>query len=285
MNEKFRVVGILPEEPLPLAKKRWYEGKPLAAMAILAVIALGCLCCDLIAPVDPNYMDLTHCAAAPSGDYPFGTDTMGRDIFAMVWHGGRVSLTIGLLATALSTLMAILLGGLAGWAPEWLDEVLERVMEIVLSVPNLLLVVFLQAMLGGATVWSLSLVIGLTGWMSLAKVVRSEVRRLRQSGYVVAARSMGGGFFYILRRHLTPNFLSSIAFMVVMNLRSAIVAESTLSFMGLGLSLETVSWGSMLSLADKALLTGGWWILVIPGAFLIVTLLCVTELAELLRRR
>lgn len=285
MNEKFRVVGILPEEPLPLAKKRWYEGKPLAAMAILAVIALGCLCCDLIAPGDPNYMDLTHCAAAPSGDYPFGTDTMGRDIFAMVWHGGRVSLTIGLLATALSTLMAILLGGLAGWAPEWLDEVLERVMEIVLSVPNLLLVVFLQAVLGGATVWSLSLVIGLTGWMSLAKVVRSEVRRLRQSGYVVAARSMGGGFFYILRRHLTPNFLSSIAFMVVMNLRSAIVAESTLSFMGLGLPLETVSWGSMLSLADKALLTGGWWILVIPGAFLIVTLLCVTELAELLRRR
>lgn len=285
MNEKFRVVGILPEEPLPLAKKRWYEGKPLAAMVILAVIALGCLCCGLIAPVDPNYMDLAHCAAAPGGDYPFGTDTMGRDIFAMVWHGGRVSLTIGLLATALSTLMAILLGGLAGWAPEWLDEVLERTMEIVLSVPNLLLVVFLQAMLGGATVWSLSLVIGLTGWMSLAKVVRSEVRRLRQSGYVVAARSMGGGFFYILRRHLTPNFLSSIAFMVVMNLRSAIVAESTLSFMGLGLPLETVSWGSMLSLADKALLTGGWWILVIPGAFLIVTLLCVTELAELLRRR
>lgn len=285
MNEKFRVVGILPEAPLPLAPKRWYEGKPLVAMAVLAALALGCLACDVIAPTDPNYMDLTHCAAPPDRCHPFGTDTMGRDIFTMVWHGGRVSLTVGVLATALSTLIAVLLGTLAGWVPKKLEGLLERGMEIVLSVPNLLLVVLLQAVWGEATVGSLSLVIGLTGWMSLAKVVKAEVRRLRGCGYVIAARSMGGGFFYLLRRHLAPHFFSSIAFMVVMNLRGAIVCEATLSFMGLGLPLETVSWGSMLSLADRALLTGAWWIPVIPGAFLVVTLLCVTEVGEYLRRR
>ena len=98
------------------------------------------------------------------------------------------------------------------------------------------------------------------------------------------SRAMGGGFFHILLRHLTPNFLSSILFMVVMNVRSAILAESTLSFMGIGLPLEVISWGSMLSLAEKALLTGSWWIILIPGVFLVATLLCITALGNDLRR-
>ena len=156
--------------------------------------------------------------------------------------------------------------------------------EFLLSIPNLLLVIFLQARLGKANVLSLSLVIGVTSWTSIAKVVRTEVRQLRSNEYVVAARCMGGGFFYILRKHLAPNFLSSIMFMVVMNIRSAIVEESTLSFMGIGLPLEIISWGSMLSLSEKALLTDGWWIILIPGAFLVVTLLAITGIGDYLRK-
>lgn len=131
---------------------------------------------------------------------------------------------------------------------------------------------------------TLSLVIGLTSWASIAKVVRTEVRRLRSSEYVLASRCMGGGFFHVLRQHLAPNFFSSILFMVVMNIRSAITAESTLSFLGIGLPIEVVSWGSMLSLSEKALLTDAWWIIVIPGVFLVATLLCITELANVMRR-
>lgn len=108
-----------------------------------------------------------------------------------------------------------------------------RLTEVFLSIPELLLVILLQAVLGKATPWSISLVLGLTGWTGIAKVVRTEVRRLRQSGYIVASRCMGGGFFRLLFGHLAPNFFSSILFMVVMNIRSAMVAESTLSFMGL----------------------------------------------------
>ena len=145
--------------------------------------------------------------------------------------------------------------------------------------PNLLLVVLLQGILGQASALSISLVLGLTGWMSIAKVVRAEVRQLRSSEFVVAARAMGGGFFYILRKHLVPNFWPSILFMVVMNIRSAMAAEATLSFLGMGLPLETVSWGSMLSLSEKAL----WWIILIPGAFLVLTLLCITRLGDWLR--
>ena len=158
-----------------------------------------------------------------------------------------------------------------------------RLTEIFLSIPSLLLIVLLQAVLGKAGVVSLSVVIGVTGWTGMAKVVRAEVRRLRESEYVLAARCMGAGFFHVLRRHLAPNFFSSIMFMAVMSIRSAIAAESTLSFMGLGLPLEVVSWGSMLSLAEKALLSGAWWIILIPGAFLVVTLLCVTSIGSWLR--
>ena len=148
------------------------------------------------------------------------------------------------------------------------------------SAPNLLLIVLLQAILGKASALSLSIVIGLTSWMSIAKGARTEVRVLRSSEYVQASHCMGGSFFHILRVHLAPNFLPSILFMVIMNVRGAILAESTLSFLGLGLPLEVVSWGSMLSLSEKALLTGSWWIIVIPGVFLVATLLSLTEIGN-----
>ena len=286
MTKQFQLVGIRPEEkPAPAEVKKWYQGRPLAAIAFLLVLAAGCLLCEWIMPKDPTYMDLQHCAAAPGREFWFGTDTMGRDIFSMIWYGGRISLFIGLSSTVISTLIAIVFGAASGCAPAWLDDLMMRLTEILMSVPNLLLVVFLQAILGKANVLSLSLVIGATSWTSIAKVVRSEVRQLRSSEYVVAARCMGGGFFHILTRHLTPNFFSSIMFMVVMNVRSAIVAESTLSFMGIGLPLEVISWGSMLSLSEKALMTDAWWIILIPGAFLVATLLSITSLGNDLRRQ
>ncbi|MDE7219389.1 MAG: ABC transporter permease [Oscillospiraceae bacterium] len=283
MDERFVLVG--PRTPVlpPSRRKKWYEGKPLLSMALLAVILLGCLGCELFMPKDPVYMDLFHAVQAPDSEFWFGTDTMGRDIFSMIWYGGRASLLIGALATAISTALAVLFGAVSGLAPGWLDGLLMRLTEIFLSIPSLLLIILLQAVLGKASVASLSLVIGVTGWTGMAKVVCSEVRRLRSSEYVLAAKCMGAGFFHVLGRHLAPNFFSSIMFMVVMNVRSAIAAESTLSFMGLGLPLEIISWGSMLSLAEKALLSGAWWIILIPGAFLVATLLCVTNIGNWLR--
>lgn len=284
-DEKFVLTGIrpLPEAPPPV-KATVRRDRPVLAMVILAVIVLGCLGCELIMTKDPAYMDLVNYSHPPDREFLFGTDTMGRDIFSMIWYGGRVSLLIGFVSTAISTGIATLFGSLSGLAPPWLDSLLMRLVEIVLSIPGLLLVVLIQAALGEATVWSISLVIGVTSWTSIAKVVRTEVRQIRESEYVVASRCMGGGFFHILRRHLTPNFLPAIMFMVVMNIRGAIVSESTLSFLGIGLPLEVISWGSMLSLAEKALLGNCWWIILIPGLFLVVTLMCITELGNYLRK-
>ena len=284
MDDRFVQVGIRETKTPQEKRKSWHEGKPLFAMILLGMVVVGCVFCEGFIPKNPTYMDLYHGNLAPSKEFWFGTDTMGRDIFSMIWYGGRVSLLIGVLSTAISTVIAILFGAVSGMSPKWLDDLLMRINEIILSVPGLLIIVLLQAILGKANVLSISLVIGITGWTGIAKVVRSEVRQIRNSEYVIAAKCSGAGFFHILWKHLTPNFLSSIMFMVVMNVRSAIVAESTLSFMGMGLPLEEISWGSMLSLADGALFSGSWWIIVIPGAFLVVTLLCVTEIGNYLRK-
>ena len=283
--DEFQVVGIrhIAEQPDKL-KKKWYQGRPIFSIGILVLIVAGCLGNRFIMTKDPTYMDLLHYSLAPDAEFLFGTDTMGRDIFSMIWYGGRISLLIGLLSAAISTVIAVLFGAVSGIAPQWLDTLLMRVTEILLSIPNLLLVILLQAILGKANVLTISFVIGVTGWTSIAKVVRTEVRQIRNSEYVIASRCMGGGFFHILWKHLTPNFVSSIMFMVVMNVRSAIVSESTLSFMGIGLPLEVISWGSMLSLSEKALLGGSWWMILIPGVFLVVTLLCMTNIGNYLRK-
>ena len=283
-KELFTMVGIRPEPPAPKKKAKRLNGFPWISAGLLAAIVLCCLFAELIMTKDPGYLDLDNFNVAPNAEFLFGTDTLGRDIFSGIWYGGRISITIGFLATVISTFIAVVYGSVSGIAPSWLDTLMMRFTEIFLSVPGLLLVLFLQAILGQANVLTLSVVIGVTGWASIAKVIRTEVRQLRNSEYVVASKCMGGNFFHILGKHLAPNFIASIMFMVVMNVRGAIGAESTLSFMGMGLPLEIISWGSMLSLAEKALLTESWWIILIPGAFLVTLLMCLTNLGNYLRK-
>lgn len=283
-EKMFEKVGIRPQEKEQIPKAK-LKGIPYLSLAVLLLIVAGCLLADVITAKDPAYLDLMNYSKAPCREFLFGTDTLGRDIFACIWYGGRVSLFIGFLATVISTALAVVYGSVSGFASEWLDTVLMRLTEIFLSVPGLLLTIFFQAILGEASVVSISIVIGLTSWYSIAKVIRTEVRQIRKSDYVVASQCMGGSFFHVLWYHLIPNFFSAIMFMVVMNVRTAIVSESTLSFMGIGLPLEVISWGSMLSNAERALMTKAWWIILIPGVFLITMLVCLTNIGNWMRAR
>ena len=283
-NELFTLVGIRNAPAAPAPKQRRNRDFPWISLVLLVAIFCCCMFAEVLMTKDPGYLDLKNCNVAPNGEFLFGTDTLGRDIFSGIWYGGRISITIGFLATVISTFIAVVYGSISGIAPSWLDTLMMRFTEIFLSVPGLLLVLFLQAILGQANVLTLSIVIGVTGWAGIAKIIRTEVRQIRNSEYVVASRCMGGRFFHILGKHLAPNFVASIMFMVVMNVRGAIGAESTLSFMGMGLPLEVISWGSMLSLSEKALLTGSWWIILIPGAFLVTLLMCLTNIGNYLRK-
>ena len=256
----------------------------LASLSTMPMLGLlGCIFCGFFTGDDPYRMELTQINQAPSAEHLFGTDTLGRDIFTLIWYGGRRSLFIGAFATLISTAIAVIYGSISGLAGRTVDSIMMRFSEIMLSIPSLLLIIFMQAVIGQRNVVGISIIIGITGWMSVAKMVRTEVRKIRDSEYVLISRMMGGSFMHILIKHLAPNFISTIMFMVVMNIRSAIVAESTLSFLGIGLPVEIITWGSMLSLSEKALLTGSWWIILIPGVFLIVTLLCVTAIGNFIR--
>lgn len=199
MAGQFEIVGMKEtEQREPKQRKKWYEGKPVISMAVLVLIVTGCLACDLIMTKDPFYLDLKNCNVPPNLEFRFGTDTMGRDIFSMIWYGGRISLFIGVVSTVISTAAAVIFGTVSASAPAWADHLLMRFAEILISVPGLLMVIFVQAVLGEANVLSLSFVIGITGWMGIAKVIRTEVRRLRSSEYVIASRCMGGSFSYTM---------------------------------------------------------------------------------------
>lgn len=283
MDERFAVVGIRPPpEAPPIPRRR--QKRPWSSLALLGIILLGCCLCECFLPHDPAYMDLTACGVPPCRDFWLGTDAMGRDIFSVLWYGGRLSLCIGFGAAMVSTAMGLLAGCAAGLGPRWLDGLVMHGTELLLSVPELLLVLLARGALGGGGPASLALVMGLAGWMNLARVVRTEVRQLRRCGYVLAARCMGGGWLYILGKHLTPNLFPSMMFMVVMNVRGAVAAEATLSFLGLGLPLEVISWGSLLSLSQRAMLSGQWWSVVFPGAFLAAALLSLTGIGNYLRK-
>ena len=282
-NHNPESIGVKEVSQIGVLRKLSIKRFPFVAAAVLLLIILGCVFCGLFTGEEPFRMELTHINAAPDKAHIFGTDTLGRDIWSIIWYGGRRSLFIGAFATLISTGIAVIYGSISGLAGRVVDSVMMRFSEILLSIPSLLLIIFVQAVIGQRNVIGISIIIGITGWMSVAKMVRTEVKRIRDSEYVLISKMMGGNFFHVMRKHLAPNFAGTIMFMVVMNIRSAIVSESTLSFLGIGLPVDIITWGSMLSLSDKALLTGSWWIILIPGVFLVVTLLCVTELGNYLR--
>jgi peptide/nickel transport system permease protein len=258
---------------------------PYASALVLLCIVTGCAFSALWLPGNPAYMNLYDVGRPPGRAFWFGTDSLGRDLFRMVWHGGGVSIYIGLLSAALSTLIAVGYGCASGLAGRAVDALLMRFTELLLSVPSILPVIFLQAMLGDATPSSIAVIIGLTSWMNISKIVRSEALQIRGCDYVLAARAMGGRFAYVLTRHLAPNFFAGVMFMVVTNVSQAIGTEATLCFLGIGLPLQIVSWGSMMSMSERAMLSGQWWVILIPGFFLITTLVCITDIGEYLRGR
>lgn len=286
-SSDFLLVGPRHEEPAGKETKGTWKRKvrswPLKSIIIFLFIFLGCIFAPYIANHDPTAFYLDHLNQPPDGEFYFGTDSLGRDIFSVLWYGGRLSLMIGFLSAAVSSGVGIIYGCLSGTAPKWADTVLMRTAELLSSIPYLLLQLLLLGCIGDANVVSLSFVIGITTWMNLARVVRSEVRQIRKSDYVLASKIMGGNFFHVLWYHLLPNFISPVLFMIVSSVGLSMTMEATLSFLGIGLPTEVVSLGTMLSLSTRALLTNSWWVILIPGLFLIITLVCITHIGHHLR--
>ena len=285
--ELFQVVGAGWKQHESEKRKKTFQeklkGKPVFSAFLLFLIVLGCVFANVVANHDPSGFYLQNLNTPPGKEFIFGTDSLGRDIYSLIWYGGRVSLVIGLLGAAIITVIGVTYGCISGTAGPKVDSVLMRFTEMCGSIPTLLLILILSAVLQADDVISISVIIGITGWFALARIVRSEVRQIRNSDYVMYARHCGGSVGYVMYHHLIPNFVSAIMFVVISSISSCITMESTLSFLGLGLPADVVSWGSMLSLANKALIMNTWWVIVIPGVFLVITLMCITSMGSFVR--
>lgn len=212
-----------------------------------------------------------------------GTDSLGRDVLARLLWGGRVSLTLGLLALAVSTLLGTLIGLAAGWGGGLLDAALMRLADAVLAVPMLVLVLLLAAILR-PSLEVLAIVIGLSSWMGVARLVRTQVRSLLRRDFVLGLHAIGAGRTRILLRHVLPNALTPLGQDAALRFGDLVLLESSLSFLGFGVQPPTASWGSLLA-DGQATMGSGWWLVAFPGGLLAATVLAAALLAEGLQEK
>ncbi|WP_329469215.1 ABC transporter permease [Streptomyces sp. NBC_01723] len=259
----------------------------VAALAVLALLLLAALFAPLIAPYDPNAQNLLLRLRPPawqdggSGAHLLGTDQLGRDMLSRVIFGARVSLLVGAGAALLAGVIGTVVGLSSGYFGGWADRALMRLADVQLAFPALLLALAIVGFLGSG-LWYVILVLGFTGWVSYARVVRSEVMSLRTRDFVTEARAIGVTDVTIMRRHLLPNVMAPLATIGTLHVAAAIVAEASLSYLGLGVPKETVTWGGMLS--DGQLYLGtSWWVAVFPGIALMLTSLAINITGDALR--
>ncbi|MBF8189933.1 ABC transporter permease [Nonomuraea sp. K274] len=258
-----------------------------AAVGVIALVVFVGLFAPLIAPHDPNLQNLGLKLRPPfwmdgsEPGYLLGTDKLGRDVLSRIMYGTRVSLLVGLAATLLSGVVGAAVGVVAGYYRGWREQVFMRLADVQLAFPSILLALAIIAVLGPSLLF-LILVLGLTGWVSYARVVRAEVLSLREREFVTAARAIGDSGPQIMVRHLVPNIVAPLATIGTLQVAAMIVAEASLSYLGLGVPPSVPTWGSML--ADGQLyLRSAWWIAVFSGAAIMMTTLAINVTGDLLR--
>ncbi len=250
----------------------------VVSACILVVLALLCYLAPLIAPYDFDAIDLRNIRKPPTMTHILGTDGLGRDLFTRLLFGGRISITIGLSAALLGTLLGTLVGACAGFYGRSVDNLLMRLTDLAYSIPTLPLIIVVGALASGGGV-SLVLIIGMLSWMTTARVVRGSILSVKENEYVVAARALGFGDLHIIFRHILPNIGNSIIIGTTLGVGNAIIVESSLSFLGMGVSPPTPTWGNML-MDSQATMSTEPWLTFFPGMAILLTVLCVNFIGD-----
>jgi peptide/nickel transport system permease protein len=250
----------------------------VAGGGVVVLLFLVSFLAPLITPYDPNVIDAWNVLLPPSAKHWFGTDEIGRDVFTRVVFGARVSLKVGFVAVGIAAAIGTVVGLLAGFYGGWVDTVLMRFVDIMLCFPTFFLILAVIAMLE-PSIWYVMIIIGLTGWMGVARLVRAEVLSLREREFVMAARVLGASDFRILFRHVLPNAISPVLVSATLGVAGAILTESALSFLGIGVPPPTPSWGNILS-SGKEFIEFAWWLSLFPGLAIFVTVLAYNLVGE-----
>ncbi len=250
------------------------------ALVILLLLTVAVLCAPL-SPYNPDRSNLPQRFQAPSLVHPFGTDDLGRDEITRTLVGGQISLAVGLLAMFLSLTVGVLVGATAGYLGGVVDSLLMRLTEAVLAIPQLFVLILLAVFFGTSFV-TVVLIIGLLRWMSVARLVRASFLQHREHDYVMAARALGASTQRLMWRHIFPNVIGPVIVAATLGVGGAILTESALSFLGLGIQLPTPSWGNMLRTSQTTLTTAPWLALA-PGGFIFLTILSINYIGDGLR--
>ena len=250
-------------------------GVVVVCLALLAVLA------SFVAPWDPNKPDVKRILEPPSGRHLFGTDQLGRDVLSRMLFGARVSLAVGFVSVGIAATIGILLGAAAGYHGGLLDAVIMRLVDLVLVFPRFFLLLAVLAFLK-PSIWTIMAVIGLTGWMGVARLVRAEFLALKEREFVLWSQAVGAGAFRIIWRHILPNAMAPVLVAMTLGIPAAILTESGLSFLGLGVQPPHATWGNMLT-EGKDTIELAWWLSVYPGLAILVTVLAYNLFGEGIR--
>ena len=250
-------------------------GVVVVCLALLAVLA------SFVAPWDPNKPDVKQILDPPSKRHLFGTDQLGRDVLSRMLFGARVSLAVGFVSVGIAATIGILLGAAAGYHGGLVDAVIMRLVDLVLVFPRFFLLLAVLAFLK-PSIWTIMAVIGLTGWMGVARLVRAEFLALKEREFVLWSQAVGAGAFRIIWRHILPNAMAPVLVAMTLGIPAAILTESGLSFLGLGVQPPHATWGNMLT-EGKDTIELAWWLSVYPGLAILVTVLAYNLFGEGIR--
>ena len=266
-------------------QKAWQSlvRNPLTVAAMVLLVALVLLCCvgPYFSPYGPNDQDLELRATSPSFAHWLGTDPLGRDLATRILHGGRISMLVGLLATAVASIIGVGYGLIAGLAGKRMDAVMMRVVDVLYAFPFITFVIILVVIFG-REFWLIFIAIGAVEWLTMARVVRGQVLTLKGLEYVQAARACGAGFWHILAKHMLPNVMGPVIIYASLTVPGVMMLEATLSFLGLGIQPPDASWGVLIS-EGAASMAAYPWMLIGPSVFFSATLLALNLIGDALR--
>jgi len=251
-------------------------------LAVLVIFVLLAIAAPVLAPYGPDEIVASQ-TLPPSSAHFFGTDDLGRDLFSRALYGARVSLSVGLVAVFISIIIGTLFGSLAGYYGGFFDALIMRFVDVMLAFPSIFLILAVQAMLS-PNIYNVMAVIGLTSWMGVARLVRGEFLRIRELQYVEAARAIGCSDLRIIFRHILPNAQAPVVVAGTLGMAGAILTESALSFLGMGVQPPMASWGNML-MDSQAYMFDAPWLAIIPGLLILITVLSLYFVGEGIREK
>lgn len=268
-----------------LSSDFWYRFKKdtlaLSGCSIVICLFIISFMAPFISPYDPTEIDARNVLAPPSSTHLFGTDDLGRDVFSRVLMGTGISLKVGFFAVGISAVIGVLLGALAGYYGKWVDAIIMRFVDTMLCFPSFFLIITLIALFE-PSIWIIMIVIGATNWMGVARLIRAEFLSLKQRDFVLAARASGARDLRIIFAHILPNAIAPVLVYATLGIASAILIESSLSFLGIGVQPPTPSWGNILT-GGKDNIEIAWWLSLFPGMAILITVLGYNLLGEGIR--